>query len=533
MSVEIERAFLGAVLTEPTAWGRAKALHQLCASDFLITAHQQIFARMERMENAGEPLDLPTLAAAMESHELESIGGAAYLAELLDGTVPENVLHYARKVREQRRGRDFEHLLEQLEKAKTRELRLELLDAMRETLQREDDGRTIRTFDSILGVITMEIKEVDYIVPALGVVRNTITLWTGSDGDGKTMLAQAMAVAVARGDQFLGMACQQSPVLYLDLENPAHEVQSRLRSMTGAAEEIPNLKVWGTWLEQQPPMAGSEILFRIAKETKPVIVVDPFRYFHDAEENDSTEMAQVMKYLRRLAACGSAVVLLHHPAKSEGSTGRGSSAIRGACDLAFLHALDKESRLITLKVDKNRFGASRTIVIRADFEEAKFEVTDAPWISSRNEKLSKLEQIICENPGLSTREICARAGGKKTLVLRLLDEGRGTLWTARTGQRGAKLFYPTSATCSLFPPKRGKQGNRSEDGLSCSQKQGTSGNSREQVDNSEAENLCSIHGWHSEWTKPNGVRICLKCRPAEEEVDSGQEVSLLQPQRAN
>jgi archaellum biogenesis ATPase FlaH len=527
MSVEIERAFLGAVLTEPTAWGRAKSINKLCASDFLIKAHQQIFARLERMANADEPLDLPTLAAAMESHELESIGGAAYLAELLDGTVPENVLHYARKVREQRRGRDFEHLSEQLEKAKTPELRLEILDAMRETLQREDDGRTIRTFGSILGVISMEIKEVDYIVPALGVVRNTITLWTGSDGDGKTMLAQAMAVAVARGDQFLGMACQQSPVLYLDFENPAHEVQSRLRSMTGAAEEIPNLKVWGTWLEQQPPMAGSEILFRIAKETKPVIVVDPFRYFHDAEENDSTEMAQVMKYLRRLAACGSSVVLLHHPAKSEGSTGRGSSAIRGASDLAFLHALDKESSLITLKVDKNRFGASRTIVIRADFEEAKFEVTDAPWISSRNEKLSKLEQIIFEHPGISTQQLCNQAGGMKTRILKLLDEGRGTLWTVKKGLRGAKCFYSARSTCSLFSPKGREQENRSNSALTCSR---TPENTLEHENRSEAESLCSIHGWHSDWSKPNGMKLCLKCHPVgttTKEVDGGTKMPVL------
>src|SRR5262244_3280072 len=54
--------------------------------------------------------------------------------------------------------------------------------------------------------------------------------------------------------------------------------------------------------------------------------------------------------------------------KAEGSTGRGSSVIRGACDLAFLHSLDKESGQIRLKIDKNRFGPSRTITIRCDFE---------------------------------------------------------------------------------------------------------------------------------------------------------------------
>jgi archaellum biogenesis ATPase FlaH len=390
-------------------------------------------------------------------------------------------------------------------------------------------GQHIRTFDSIPDIITMEIPPVDYIVPALGISRNTIVLWAGHDGTGKTMLAQAMAVAVARGEQFLGMPCQQSPVLYLDLENPSYVVQSRVRAMAGE-EEIPNLKFWGLWNEQQPPQAGSELLLTITKETRPLVVVDPFRYFFSADENSSTEMAGVMQYLRACAAYGAAVVILHHPAKTEGSTGRGSSAIRGACDLAFLHTLDQESSLISLKVDKNRNGASRTIVIRADFEQSIFEVTDAPWISSRNEKLSKLEQIIRENPGLSTREICSRAGGKKTLVLRLLDEGRGMLWTARTGQRGAKLFYPASASCSLFPSKRRETGEQVKDGSSCSQKSGTGGNSREQVDSSGAENLCSVHGWHSEWAKPNGVQICLKCHPAgtaKKGGDSGTQLPVL------
>src|SRR6478735_491378 len=99
---------------------------------------------------------------------------------------------------------------------------------------------------------------------------------------------------------------------------------------------------------------SNNLLLTISRETRPLIIIDPFRYFHNSKENDSDEMSRVMKYLRACAEYGAAVVILHHPAKTEGSTGRGSSAIRGACDLAFLHSLDKGRRLITIKVDKNR-----------------------------------------------------------------------------------------------------------------------------------------------------------------------------------
>ena len=259
----------------------------------------------------------------------------------------------------------------------------------------------ITKFADIPDIITMEIPPVEFLVPALGIARNTITLWTGSDGDGKTYLAQVMALAVARGDVFLGMPCQQSPVLYVDLENPGYVVQGRMQGLLGTGEAPVGLRFWGTWLpiDQKPPKAGSDLLLTLCKESKPLLIVDPFRLFHKAEENDSTEMSGVMQYLRACTAFGAAVVILHHPAKMEGSTGRGSSAIRGACDLAFLHTLEKESGLITLKVDKNRLGQSRTITVRANFEEGRFEMAEAPYITRRRDEPTESRRSSKRNQG--------------------------------------------------------------------------------------------------------------------------------------
>ena len=89
----------------------------------------------------------------------------------------------------------------------------------------------IRSFADIPDIATMEIPAVEYLVPALGIAPNTITLWTGADGDGKTYLAQVMCLAVSRGSEFLGMACQQAPVLYIDLENPGYVVQDRVQAL--------------------------------------------------------------------------------------------------------------------------------------------------------------------------------------------------------------------------------------------------------------------------------------------------------------
>jgi len=86
-------------------------------------------------------------------------------------------------------------------------------------------------------------------------------------------------------------------------------------------------------------------------------------------------------------------------------------------------------------VDKNRNGENRTITLRAHFEEGRFEVTDAPYITKRNDELERLAGIIGSNPGLSQNSICKASGMAKARCIRLLQEGKGKRWkTEKCGQ---------------------------------------------------------------------------------------------------
>ncbi len=99
-SIEAEESILSAILLETNTL--LEVLEILTPEDFYRTAHQRIFAAMEQLFRKAEPVDLITLTNALrESNQLEEIGGAAYLARLVD-TVPSaiNVVHYARIVRE-------------------------------------------------------------------------------------------------------------------------------------------------------------------------------------------------------------------------------------------------------------------------------------------------------------------------------------------------------------------------------------------------------------------------------------------------
>lgn len=99
-SIEAEESILSTILLETNTL--LEVLEILTPEDFYRTAHQHIFTAMEGLFRKAEPVDLITLTNALrESNQLEEVGGAAYLARLVD-TVPSaiNVTHYARIVRE-------------------------------------------------------------------------------------------------------------------------------------------------------------------------------------------------------------------------------------------------------------------------------------------------------------------------------------------------------------------------------------------------------------------------------------------------
>jgi replicative DNA helicase len=122
-SDEAERSVLGAVLLDNRQFHKAQEL--LGASAFYSARHRKIFQAMEHLMEDGCAVDLVTLKDRLEqTRSLDSCGGPAYLAALVDG-VPRsiNVEHYARIVREKAVVRELVHsaqgILEAALKAET------------------------------------------------------------------------------------------------------------------------------------------------------------------------------------------------------------------------------------------------------------------------------------------------------------------------------------------------------------------------------------------------------------------------------
>jgi replicative DNA helicase len=97
---EAERTVLGAVLVDNAAFSSAAEI--LTREDFHREAHRRIFDAMAALAERAQSIDLVTLKDELVRHAaLEAVGGAGYLASLLDG-VPRitNVEQWSRIIRE-------------------------------------------------------------------------------------------------------------------------------------------------------------------------------------------------------------------------------------------------------------------------------------------------------------------------------------------------------------------------------------------------------------------------------------------------
>lgn len=98
-SLEAERSILGAILLDNGLCNQAIEL--LRRDEFFLDSHRRIYDKMVALTERGMPIDLITLGDELRrSGEFEQIGGATYIASLIDG-VPrtDTIEHHAKLVR--------------------------------------------------------------------------------------------------------------------------------------------------------------------------------------------------------------------------------------------------------------------------------------------------------------------------------------------------------------------------------------------------------------------------------------------------
>jgi len=145
-------------------------------------------------------------------------------------------------------------------------------------------------------------------------------LLSGPPKAGKSFLIVQLAIAVATGSKWLGMTCQKKTVLYIDAELSASMTGERIRDIRermGISYLPENLHVINTKTGQKDQVTLRDVAddFAHGIRNEEVVIVDPLYMFLNSDENDNSQMKKEMEQIRRIAAIGVTVIVVHHMAK--------------------------------------------------------------------------------------------------------------------------------------------------------------------------------------------------------------------------
>lgn len=216
-NVEAEESILGGILLDPEALGRVIDL--MLSEAFYVKAHREIYQACCQLHAQGKPTDLMTVASWLQDHHrLDSVGGTAKLAELVDRTVSAaNIDRYAALVMDKYLRRQLiaaGHEIVELGGDTTQELEAVFDDSekkiFRLTQKRPQEGlipisdTLVQTFDEIeklhqniaLPGITTDFYDLDAMTG--GFQRSDLIIIAGRPSMGKTAFGLGIAANIAK-----------------------------------------------------------------------------------------------------------------------------------------------------------------------------------------------------------------------------------------------------------------------------------------------------------------------------------------------
>lgn len=219
-----------------------------------------------------------------------------------------------------------------------------------------DKGHTVDEFASLLmqakeGTLhftpvdfTVDLGPTDWLIEDM-IARGDVVMLLGEPNAGKSMIAQSIVAAIARGDELLWKQkhvwCRNNRIMVVDEENPLDVIHSRMRDfgIAGYEQNIRYLSDQGIRLDKP---ASFDRLYDEVEAFKPeVIVLDSLVRLHTMDENSSADMGRLynnsIKPLSRELGC--TVIVLHHAGKTDSNSsykrGRGSGELAAFPDTGY------------------------------------------------------------------------------------------------------------------------------------------------------------------------------------------------------
>jgi hypothetical protein len=392
-NLEAERAVLGSVLIDNAILPQAAAVLQ--PQHFFRDAHRRLFHVMLTLASRHEAIDLVTLRATLGPRELAAVGGAVYIASLLDG-VPRsaNIAHYARLVKVFAQARtivEYARLAITTFSLQPADLGngsgSQFLEAVRRAVEdaHVDSTPAATLFHTAAAIAEAPSSQAQFIVPGY-LAAGCLTELAAKMKTGKTTLLGYWVKCITENLDCLGWPVMPTAIVWLTEERMPtfREALERVGLLT--SERVTVLSYWdvvGRPWPQVVDLAKAEATRTAAR----LLIVDTLPQFSGLkadEENQPGHALEAMAPIQRAAAEGLAVAYTRHERKSGGDVGdsaRGSSAFGGTADIVLALQRPEGRQKPTIRILRalSRFNETpATLVI----EKVSAQLVNGVWAES-------------------------------------------------------------------------------------------------------------------------------------------------------
>lgn len=377
-SEDSERSILGAILLDNNCYGQTEGL---TAEDFSLSSHKRIWGTVTAMFEDKFPVDIITLSETMRSQDqLEEIGGVPYLASLTDG-VPGNIAHYVKIVKEKSQRRALIYvannmIVSALEPGINLDKTLgKFQDQVFKIAEKSANAKDEDIFIDVDKFCNQYHAEVEWLVDGIIEV-GTNGMMIGASGDGKSPCVRGLAVCLASGMDWLDMKVKRVRTALVSREDYAGTTSrfiKRFRQGNGIDETF-NLGAW-LWVHSRQqrrsllldkPEDLRLIINNLRRRQIQFCILDVLNVMHSKDENDNSEMRQVLScvdHIRNEVGCQ--VLVLHHAGKaaidnnSVVGAGRGATAMDGFAEFKLRIKTEDEDAGIRSMRFKTKAGEFR------------------------------------------------------------------------------------------------------------------------------------------------------------------------------
>ena len=155
----------------------------------------------------------------------------------------------------------------------------------------------------------------------------------------KSFLALDLAVSVASGAACLRQfpVRRSGPVLLFPAEDSLAVVRQRLEGIAAAAQvpfgSLPVQVITAPSLRLDTESDRQRLAQTVQQQRPVLLIMDPLIRLHRVDENDATQIAALLSYLRELQRQFQLAVLVVHHARKDSQASRPGQALRGSSEL--------------------------------------------------------------------------------------------------------------------------------------------------------------------------------------------------------